>query len=71
MNARQHERNNHENQKNNKKRLEQLADLISLPIKFSRKDGWLYWESGVWIDLGRNNKAAEENLLQMCKTSVG
>lgn len=55
-----------------RKRLEQLADMISLPIKFSKKDGgWLYWENGVWIDLGRDNKTAEKTLLQkMCKASA-
>lgn len=54
-----------------RKNIEKLAGLISLPVKFSKKEGWLYWENGVWIDLGRDNKTAKETLLQMCKASAG
>jgi hypothetical protein len=54
-----------------RKRIEQLAHTLSFNIKRNKKGEWSYFENGAWLDLGKNNRIAELNLIDMCKASAG
>lgn len=41
-----------------------LAAWDGLHVRKNNDGTWDYWENGAWIELGKNNKIAAENLLE-------